>query len=176
MKAGGADQGTARRRLVVRSLLVAGYAALTAAVFVLGKGHTILLDNKDAEGGAVRAIDGLVISVNGGEEIELYPGDRDKAVVMGQKHRVVVETMDGKKTERTITVPIGRDMLLLSIPMLVAGREPILTPFRPLDVAPPPDEDIGNTNEFIAPGGDPLPPVAGVPPVPGTPAAPQPKK
>ena len=32
-----------------------------------------------------RAIDGLVISVNGGEEIELYPGDRDKAVVIGQK-------------------------------------------------------------------------------------------
>jgi hypothetical protein len=135
----------------VRAALAALYLALVAAVFVLGRGHTILLDNKDAEGGAVRAIDGLVISVNGGEEIELYPGDRDRALVMGQRHRVSIETLDGKKIERTIRLAIGDDMLLLSIPMLVEGREPILTPFTPLDLAPPPDEDIGNTNEFIAP-------------------------
>ncbi len=141
---------TRRRRLLVRSALVAAYLGATAAVFVVGKGHTILLDNKDAEG--ARAIDGLVISVNGGEEIELYPGDRDKAVVAGQRHRIAVETFDGKKVERTIRLPIAAEMMLLSIPMLVAGREPILTPFAPLDAAPPPDEPIGNINEFIAPG------------------------
>lgn len=138
------------RRLLVRSGLLAAYVALTALAFVLGKGHTILLDNKDTEG--VRAIDGLVISINGGEPIELYPGDRDKAVVQGQRHRVAVETLDGKKIERTLRLPIGDDMLLLSIPRLVAGRQPILTPFVPLDSAPPPDEPVGNVNEFIAPG------------------------
>ncbi len=146
-----------KRRVLVRAALLAAGVVLAAASFVLGKGHTILLDNKDVEGGAAEAIDGLVISVNGGEEIELYPGDRDKAVVMGQRHRVVVETMDGVRVERTIRLPIGRDMLLLSIPMLVAGKEPVLTPFEPLDAAPPPDEATGNTNEFIAPGAEPLP-------------------
>lgn len=155
MTAGNADLPTGRRRLLVRGGLLAVYVALLALVFVLGKGHTILLDNKNARD--ARAIDGLLISVNGGEELELYPGDRDKAVVMGQRHRVVVETMDGRKVERTIRLPIGQEMLLLSIPMLVAGQEPMLTPFEPLDVAPPPDEDIGNTNEFISPSADPLP-------------------
>ncbi len=150
-----------KRRTVVRSVLLTGYAGLAALVFVLGRGHTILLDNKDAGGGAIRAINGLVISVNGGEEIELYPGDRDKAVVVGQRHRVAVETMDGRKVERTIRLPIGKDMLLLSIPMLVAGKEPILTPFKPLDAAPPPEESVGNTNEFIAPGAEPPPGLPG---------------
>ena len=76
--------------------------------------------------------------------------------------------MDGRKVERTIRLPIGQEMLLLSIPMLVAGREPMLTPFEPLDVAPPPDESIGNTNEFISPGADPVAPVVAPPPaVPG---------
>jgi hypothetical protein len=172
MKARAADSPTRRRRLLVRCALLAAYAALLALVFVLGKGHTILLDNKDA--GGERAVDGLVISVNGGEEIELYPGDRDKAVVMGQRHRVAVETMDGRKVERAIRLPIGQEMLLLSIPMLVAGSEPMLTPFEPLDVAPPPDESIGNTNEFISPGADPVLPAPGTPggaPLPAVPGA-----
>ena len=165
------------RRAIVRSALLAAYLGATAVAFVLGRGHTILLDNKPAGGGAVRAIDGLVIRVNGGEEIELYPGDRDKALVMGQRHRIAVETMDGRKVERTIRLPIGSDMLLLSIPMLVEGKEPILTPFKPLDVAPPPEESIGNTNEFISPGAEPVPVPASVPaasgvPVPAAPAAP----
>jgi hypothetical protein len=163
------------RRAIVRSALLAAYVGATALMFVLGRGHTILLDNKDADGGAVRAIDGLVITVNGGEEIELYPGDRDKAVVMGQRHRIAVQTMDGRKVERAIRLPLASDMVLLSIPMLVEGREPILTPFEPLDVAPPPEENIGNTNEFIAPGADPAP-TAGPGAVAPQPAATPPKR
>lgn len=156
-----------RRRLLVRSALIAAYLGLTALVFVLGRGHTLLLDNKDTDG--ARAIDGVVVSVNGGEEIELYPGDRDKAVVQGQRHSVAIETLDGKKIERAIRLPLGHDMLLLSIPRLAAGKEPILTPFVPKDAAPPPEEPEGNTNEFIAPGAEPAAPAAAA-------AAPSPKR
>ncbi len=53
-----------KRRTVVRSVLLTGYAGLAALVFVLGRGHTILLDNKDAGGGAIRAIEEFMSEPN----------------------------------------------------------------------------------------------------------------
>jgi len=145
---------TAIRRLAIRAALVAAFVGLTALVFVLGKGHTILVDNKDAEDGSARAIDGVMVAVDRQEALELYGGDRDKAVVMGQVHTVSVEVIaDGRKLQKKIRLPIGEEMLLLSIPKLAAGLEPAVVPF----VAPQavvPEEGVGNLNAFTSPGGE----------------------
>jgi len=146
------DPSVARRRFWIRAALVAAFIGLGVLVFILGKGHSLLVDNKDADDGSVAGLDGVTVSIDGGEPSEMYSGDRDMAKVTGQTHRVVIETMEGEKIERTIKMPIGRDMLLLSIPMLVAGKEPVLVPFTPRDVAPP-EDTAGNTNEFVAPLG-----------------------
>jgi hypothetical protein len=143
----------AARRIAIRAALVAVYVGLTLLVFIMGKGHTILVDNKDAEDGSVRAIDGVMVAVDRQEALELYAGDRDKAVVMGQVHTVSIEIIaDGTKVARRIRLPLGEEMLLLSVPKLAAGREPALVPFVAPQAAAP-EEGVGNTNAFTSPGG-----------------------
>jgi hypothetical protein len=145
---------TVLRRLAVRAALVAVFVGLTALAFLAGKGHTILVDNKDAEDGSVQAFDGVMVAVDRQEALELYAGDRDKAVVMGQVHTVSIEVIaDGTKVVRKIRLPLGEEMLLLSVPMLAAGREPALVPFVAPQAAVP-EEGVGNLNAFTSPGGE----------------------
>lgn len=141
------------RRAIVRAACVAAYFALLAVLFVNGKGHVILIDNKDAAEGARPALEFASVAVNGGESAEYYPGDRDKVSVKGQKHRVLIELEDGTKIEKDFEVPLSEDMLLLSVPLMAAGAEGAIVPFKPLDAAPPSSEDAGNVNEFTAPMG-----------------------
>jgi hypothetical protein len=151
----------ARRRLVRAALCVA-YAGLMALMFALGKGHTLLLDNQDAEDGSVKAQDSLTVSVDGQDPIDLAAGDRDQAKIQGQGHRVEITLKDGTKVQKRITVPVNEDLLLLSLPKLLAGAEHAVIRFVPKD-APPPTADQGNSNAFTSPDA-PLAPVA--PPAP----------
>jgi hypothetical protein len=121
-----------RKRLIVRSALVAVYVALLVLMLLLGKRHTILIDNKEAEDGTYTAIDGMSVQIDSLESAEYYPGDRDKAVVTGQRHKIKVEIFsESKVVEQSFTVPFGEDMVLLSVPKLVAGITPYVEPFVP---------------------------------------------
>ncbi len=143
----------AARRLAVRAALVVLYVGLAALAFVLGKGHTILVDNKDAGDGSAPAFDGVMVAVDRQEALEMYPGDRLAASVMGQSHTVTIEDINaGTKIERRIRLPIGEEMLLLSVPKLAAGLEPAIVPFVAQQAAAP-EEGVGNTNAFTSPGG-----------------------
>jgi hypothetical protein len=140
--------GAKGRRLFVRLGLVICYFGLATLMFVLGKGHTVIVDNKGAEDGSYSAIDGVMVSVDGLEPLEMYSGDRDKAVLKGQSHKLIIETISsGEKVEKRVSLPIDQDLLILSIPKLVAGIEPAIEPFKALP-APPhedsPGEEGGN--------------------------------
>ncbi|TXT50769.1 MAG: hypothetical protein FD137_224 [Spirochaetes bacterium] len=64
------------------------------------------------------------------ESAEYYPGDRDKAVIQGQSHKIKVELfMEGRTEERTFRVPFGQDMVIIYVPKLLAGQEPWLESF-----------------------------------------------
>lgn len=141
---------TPARRWIIRSSCAVVYLALLVLLFVNGKGHVILIDNKDA--GAHAALEYVLVGVNGGEGVEYYAGDRDKASVKGQKHRLSIELEDGTKVEKSISVPLAEEMVLVSIPLLLADAEGSVVPFVPKDVAPPADVG-GNVNEFTAPLG-----------------------
>lgn len=118
------------RSFVVRSALAALYIALLLIMLVTGKRHTILIDNKDSEDGSILAIDGMSVQIDRLESSEYYPGDRDKALVSGQKHKIKVEVFsDGKIVEADFSVPFGQDMVLLSVPAFLAGVEPYIKPF-----------------------------------------------
>ena len=120
----------AARRLAVRLALAGVFVGLAALAFLAGKGHTILVDNKDAEDGSVQAFDGVMVTIDRQEPLEMYLGDRLAATVMGQRHTVTIEDFnEGTVIERTIRLPLGEGMLLLSVPMLAAGREPALVVF-----------------------------------------------
>jgi hypothetical protein len=144
----------AGRRLAARAALVVVFVGLAALAFLAGKGHTILVDNKDAEDGSVQALDGVMVAVDRQEALELYAGDRDKAVVMGQAHTVSIELIaDGTKVVKKIRLPVGEEMLLLSVPKLVAGREPAFVKFVAPQAAPV-AEGASESNSFTSPGGE----------------------
>jgi len=70
------------------------------------------------------------VSIDNKEPLEYYRGDRDKAVVQGQKHTIKVEIFDdGRKIEESFTVPLWTDMVIIYVPRLVNGIEPWLEPF-----------------------------------------------
>jgi hypothetical protein len=126
----GKRPGVRARRSVIRAGLVAVGVGLAVLAFVLGRGHTILLDNKDAEDGSVSAFDGVLVTVDRQEELEMYLGDRLAATVTGQSHRITIEDFNGDTVvEKKIRVPLGQDMVLVSIPKLAAGIEPAFVPF-----------------------------------------------
>lgn len=166
-----ASSGINARRLVARLVLLLVYVVLVVAVFRVGKGHTLILDDQDAEDGSYKAIEGISVSVNGGEPVAFELGlDRDMAKVVGQKHHIKIEGLpDGKTAEADITLSVWDDMVLVALPRIAAGTPPYASRFVPKEApAPPPDEGQQNP-----PGGEnPEAPPAGPAPEPG--AAPVP--
>jgi hypothetical protein len=141
--------------------LLAVYLGLIILLFVSGRAHVVLLDNKDTE--TAEAPDGVLVSVNGGEELELYRGDRDKATVQGRSMRVRLEVFaDGTVVEKRLRLPLGQDMLLLSLPALLAGSEPVLLPFVPAAASAPLEEEAFSSEDLSAeellPSGELAPP------------------
>jgi hypothetical protein len=144
------DPKVRTRRLVIRLALIALYLGLIAIFFVIGKGHAILIDNRDVSD-EILGIDGVLVSVDGREALELYPGDRDRENVRSQSHRVRVEDFNGEVlAEKRFTVPIGTDMIVLSVPKLVAGVEPFLEDFVALAAIVSTESD-GSGEQFISP-------------------------
>lgn len=118
-----------RRRLVRGGLLVV-YVLLMVLMIFTGRRHTVLIDNKDAPDGSYSAINGMEVSIDRLESSEYYPGDRDKANIQGQKHTITVTTFDDNKTiQKSFTLPLWSNMMLISVPKLVAGIEPWIETF-----------------------------------------------
>ena len=162
------DPKVKTRRALVRAVLAVVYLGLIALVFSLGKGHTIILDNKDSDDGSIKALESLTVSVDGQEPIDLSAGDRDMAKVHGQGHQVEITVKDAQKVTHQVHVPLGEDMVLLSLPALLSGAPSSLIPFVPKEIAAPAD-DQGNNNSFTSPD---APAVPGAPPAPGAPVVP----
>lgn len=120
-------QGTAKRA-AIRVVLVVVYIALGTILFVSFRGHTLLVDNHDTE--ALTAPDMIMVSVDKGEALAFFSGDRDRFAVSGGNHRIRIEFSDGKPAfEGTVSLPFKDDMYLLSIPKLL-NNEPCLEPFK----------------------------------------------
>jgi hypothetical protein len=151
------------RKLVVRTILIVLYIGLALLMAVTGKRHTILIDNKDAEDGSYTAINGMSVQIDKQEASEFYPGDRDKVSVNGPRHTITVETFeDKKKTVQRFSLPFSApDMVILSVPKLLAGREPYILPFSALQEQNSSTETtVGAPQSF---GGDAVVPDAPVP-------------
>lgn len=125
------------RRTLVRSALILVYVGLMVLVFVLGKGHTLLVDNKDVAGTDLRAFSLVKITVDNLKPSEETKGDRDMFKIAGQRHKIVLEVPgDPNKIVKYITVPMGSDITLISLPKLAAGQDPFL-PFVPAEAVTP---------------------------------------
>ena len=160
------------RKLLVRTLLVVLYIGFALLMAVTGKRHTILIDNKDAEDGSYIGVNGMSVQIDSQEASEFYSGDRDKVSVNGPRHRILVETFeDKKKTERQFSIAFSApEMVILSVPKLLAGIEPYILPFSALqeqnssrEAAVEGPQSFGGDNSFQSPE---APPAAAVVPKP----------
>ena len=91
---------------LVKIGLVIFYLLLMALMFLLGRSHTVLIDNKSDPNGAYKAI--------------------DKIMLRGQTHRVKVSFFNGQEEiTGTITIPLFEDAVMVSIPAFVKGENAV---------------------------------------------------
>ena len=120
-----------QRRLIIRLALVAVWIGLGVLLFVVNRGHTILVDNKDVENPGLRAPGLITVTVNREKPMEFLRGDRDMVKVTGSRQRITVEYSDGTPPFHGVfSLPIGPDMFLLSIPKMINGVEPFFEVFH----------------------------------------------
>jgi hypothetical protein len=122
---------TKRRKNIIRLTLIAAWAALLVVLFVMNRGHTLLVDNRNAEDLGLRAPDMILVTVNKGKPIEFFRGDRELFQSGGGRHRIYIEFNDGRPPFETyFKLPLGPDMFLLSIPKMINGIEPYIEVFK----------------------------------------------
>ena len=118
------------KSFVIKVSLLVIYIFLSILMFVTGRTHSVIVDNKASEDGTVKAVNGMTVSVNKDFEAEFFRGDRDKISVKGQTLHVRVQSFDGKISYNgKVKLPIREDNLILSIPLLIAGDQNALMPF-----------------------------------------------
>jgi hypothetical protein len=146
------------RRNLFQLAAVVVILVIAVVMFIIGRQHTILLDNKtiEHEGKSYAAFSIVTVEVNKEGELELAARDRDKAEVMGQRHKIRVVYTDNTFQEHELVhkfkVPIGQDMVLISIPALVAQLDeaiwlqdyfPPTAAVAPQAETPPAEDDLG---------------------------------
>lgn len=145
-----------KRQLIFRIAALAIVLVIAAAMFVVGRGHTIYFDNKTLEynGQEYKAYHKVKVIVDGKEVAKLSERDRGMADIMGQTLTMTLEITDEKdgtphSHKVSMGVPYNMDGIIINIPALMAGQpeEAYMSEF--VIVAPEEDEEEEiNTDEF----------------------------
>ena len=128
-----------RRSLVQRACALLGLVALSALLFYLGKGHTLILDNNTLtlDGKEYTSAEQVDVSVDGQEPESMGRAERAMAQVGGPRHTLTLVAGD-RKVEQRISIPTFLDTAQVSVPAILGGapRSAWVTRF-----VPPPAEE-----------------------------------
>ena len=143
-----------RRSFILRAAAIAALAALSAALFVVGKGHTVYFDTRAAtiDGAQYKAPDMTAVSIDGGEVEEMGRAERAIRLVVGARHTVLAESLSGDdaKAERELRLPLAWSDVIISIPALLAGLpdDKVVLPYVSLErVSGPVEQTIMQTDQ-----------------------------
>ena len=143
------------RRLVIRVAAVLVLIIVGIIMSIIGRGHTIYLDNKTLEytGQTYKAPYKVTIYVGDEQLTKLYDKERGSTTCLGQTFTVtleVMETKNGSEEMQTYKIPVPKNMdgVIINIPSYLAGLtdEAYLSEFISA-----PTEDIGDDE---VPGGE----------------------
>ena len=143
------------RRLVIHVAAVLVLIIVGIIMSIIGRGHTIYLDNKTLEynGQTYKAPYKVTIYVGDEQLTKLYDKERGSTTCLGQTFTVtleVMETKNGSEEMQTYKIPVPKNMdgVIINIPGYLAGlpEEAYLSEF----IAAP-TEDIGDDE---VPGGE----------------------
>ena len=150
------------RRLVIRVAAVLVLIIVGIIMSIIGRGHTIYLDNKTLEynGQTYKAPYKVTIYVGDEQLTKLYDKERGSTTCLGQTFTVtleVMETKNGSEEMQTYKIPVPKNMdgVIINIPGYLAGlpEEAYLSEF----IAAP-TEDIGDDEVPGGEGDDLIPP------------------
>lgn len=131
---------TDKKIWIYRSLALLVVIAIAAAMFVIGRGHTVYFDNKSAEvgGTTIEAPYSIEVYVKGEKAAKLKSRERGMADTIGQTFdmQLVVTKEKGGTSSRvnvSLPIPYNMDGVILNLPVMLAGKGPedYLTEFVP---------------------------------------------
>lgn len=156
------------RSLIQRSAVVLGLIVLSAYLFYIGKGHTLLIDTNAVtiNGQEFKSAETIEVSIDGKEPESMGRAERVMVSVGGPQHTISIEVISGddKKVEKRFTVPTFMDTAVISIPALLgdAPAEHWVTRFT----APPAEDTAAEQMQHEEETPAAAPPEAAVPPKP----------
>jgi len=148
-----------KRRIAFCLLLLLILVGIAAAMMVIGRGHTIYLDNKtleDYHGQEYKAAHKIVVTVKGEEVAKLNQRDRGMAIWIGQNFRMTLEVTQEKggepeTREISLKLPYDMDGIIVNLPAVLAGlpEEAWLSEFIPAETEEEEEEELpGEGDEF----------------------------
>ena len=152
---------TSNRRLIFQLAAVVVLIVIAYAMTIVGRGHTVYLDNKKLEynGKTYDTPYKVVVLVDGEQVAKLYDRERGSATCIGQKFTVTLEITEkkgGSETTETykLTLPHSIDSVIINLPAYMAGlpEEAYLEEFIPAPSADLDDEEVPNTEDDMGLG------------------------
>ena len=145
-----------RKTWLVRIAFVAVLIAIGGVMMVIGRGHTVYLDNKKLEynGAEYGTPYKVEVYVDGERVAKLYDRERGMATCIGQTFRMTLEITQEKGGDATtqsyeLALPYNMDGVIINLPAYLAGlgEDAYLSEF-----IPSPEEAIPEDTE--TPGGE----------------------
>ena len=143
------------RKILFTSGLVAILVAISIVCFIVGRGHTIYLDNKSIEGTDYSSYANVDIAYNGEKVVSLGKAERGSVTLTGQKLNIqfVVKKTKASSEETidaTIELPYNLDGIIINIPAYVDGADSniYMSEFVPVRTEENIDEEVPVTDEF----------------------------
>lgn len=145
-----------RRAILFRLGTVVLLLVIAGIMMVIGRGHTVYIDNKTLEynGKTYAPPYKVVIFVGGKKVAKLYDKERGMATCIGQKLDMTLEITQekgGSMETSTVTLPLpyNLDGIAINLPAFLAGlpEETYLSVFNPASEAEPVEDDV-STGEF----------------------------
>ncbi|MDO4492897.1 MAG: hypothetical protein Q4C53_03310 [Clostridia bacterium] len=149
------------RRLIFRLATVLVLIGICALMMVIGRGHTVYLDNKTLEynGETYSAMNKVTVYVNGERIAKLAKRERGSSICIGQKFTMELEIVKEKGDEPvketfTVKLPYNIDGVVINLPGYLAGLPEEAWRSEFVSLATDTSENAGMTDEEILGGDD----------------------
>ena len=151
------------RKWIIRIAAVVVLIVVGVIMSIIGRGHTIYLDNKTLEydGQTYKAPYKVTVTVDGEQLTKLYDKERGSTTCLGQTFTVtleIMETKNGAEEVQTYKIPIPKNMdgVIINIPGYLAGlpEEAYLTEFVPVATEEPDDSETPSGDDSLLTGDD----------------------
>jgi len=146
----------AKRKILFRAGTIALLLLIAGVMFIIGRGHTVYLDNRTIEynGQTYSALSKAVVFVDGKQIAKLNEKERGMSTCIGQRFTMsltITETKGGveKTIPATLRLPLNMDGIIINLPAFLAGlpEEAYLSEFEIVPAESKADDQEIDTDE-----------------------------